>query len=198
MKAIPLFLILLFAVACKAQVNIKDMTGYYTEGTYYKDLDNALDDFTGTYIYTNGTTSLKFVFQKRVGNPTMSDGIHYTEDVLVGEYQYVENGVEKANTLMNFAINMIDGNSYSISGNNILIGDIRGCTDCTFNENRVEVWCSHSSSHSIAQIILRKRIVNGQPALEANIWWQMRTRVEGDPPLPSPPFPGGDFMLVKQ
>lgn len=196
MKTLSIYLaILLIACACKAQSNIKAMNGNYSQSTYYKDIDNELNNFSGVFVYENGSSILKFVLQKKLALPGMSDGVTYTEDRLIGEYQFIENGIEKSNTLANMNTPFAIG--HSISGNNLLLGNIRGCDDCNSNEFRLEVWVADATTHSRAQIILRKRVISGQPALEANIWWQTRTRTE-DEILPPTPFPGGVFTLLKQ
>ena len=98
MKNTIIILLILSAICCKAQspiINITDDNGNQIAGSYYKDLDNLLNVYEGTYLYTNGTTTLKIVLQKK----TMSfDGHHY-EDLIIGEYQYIKNGVEIINTL---------------------------------------------------------------------------------------------------
>lgn len=65
------------------------------DGAYYKDTANELNKFEGTWLYTNGTTSFKLILQKKT---MQSYGNHY-RDLLVGGYQYIENGVEKVNYL---------------------------------------------------------------------------------------------------
>ena len=67
----------------------------YQAGAYYKDAANELNKFEGTWLYTNGNTSFKLILQKR----TMQLIKNYYKDVLVGGYQYIENGVEKVNWL---------------------------------------------------------------------------------------------------
>jgi hypothetical protein len=198
MKTISFLFIIFVACTCKAQtINIKDVTGDYTEGAYYKDIDNVLDNFTGTYIYTNGTTSLKFVLQKKINTLTSSDGINYHEDILIGEYQYIKDGVQIANTLASLNINMISAYNYSINGNTILIGNVYGCDDCGPNEIQLRMGIVDHATKSLAQLMLRKKIVNSQQALEINIWWQMKVRHE-DEPVVHAPFPGGDYVMIKQ
>ena len=56
-------------IACKAQtpiIDIEDNQGYDVNGAYYKDTKNQLNPFEGTYIYTNGTTSLKMVSKREI------------------------------------------------------------------------------------------------------------------------------------
>ena len=94
-------------ISCKAQTPVFDITDYSNRSTsevpnrYIKDISNLLDPFVGTYIYNDGTKILKIVLQKK----TMSLRYNYYEDLIIGEYQYIEDGVEKSNTLYKLSNN---------------------------------------------------------------------------------------------
>jgi hypothetical protein len=198
-KILYIIPILILAFSCKAQspiINIEDQTGDDIEGAYYKDTNNLLDPFVGTYIYTNGNTSLKIVLQKK----TMSSmNNYYFEDLLIGEYQYVENGVEKVNTLNQLSINYADQSKHSINGNGILTGTQRGCDTCGPNEIRVTGGLTESSTNNFALIYIRLITVNNQPAIDFNVYWQSRSYNVDTQPVPaSPSFPGGGHILLKQ
>ena len=64
------FALLLFSISCKAQSPVldisQDMGTENLTGAYYKDTYNLLNPFEGTYLYTNGNTIFKIVFQKKV------------------------------------------------------------------------------------------------------------------------------------
>jgi len=62
---------------------------------YYTDTNNEMDFFVGTWTYAEGSTTLKIKFKKEL---RVDWNGHFT-DLLVGEYQYIDNGVEKINTL---------------------------------------------------------------------------------------------------
>jgi hypothetical protein len=86
---------------------------------YYKDIDNDMDYFVGTWIHDKGTTSLKIILKKE---ERVAFGGSF-KDMLVGEYVYYENGKEIVNS-----INMIDqrsGMEHLIHGNTIRF-------NCTF------------------------------------------------------------------
>lgn len=86
------------------------------QGAYYKDINNVHNQYVGTWLFTNGNTSLKIVFRKRTmihyQNPNTNN--HFYDDDLVGEYQYIENGVEKINTLSNLYEEYSDSYNYNI------------------------------------------------------------------------------------
>jgi hypothetical protein len=189
--------VLLVALYSKAQspvVNIEDDNGERPQNIYYKDINNLLDPYVGTYIYTNGTTSLKFVLQKKV---QAFDGWLY-EDVIVGEYQYIENGVEKINTLNNLNINHLNSWKYNIMGNQIIEIGLPGCEECTPTEKRIKLSLRDTLSGAWARLFFAKMIVNGQQAIRLNLMWDLRTHIYGTPELTPRSFPGGEFILIKQ
>ncbi|RWX01058.1 DUF6705 family protein [Flavobacterium cerinum] len=118
MKQLILFLIILPFWNCKAQTPVKSLYNDSREldGAYYKDFNNQLDTFVGTWKYTNGTTSLTITLIKKVMQPLMDESISYYEDIIVGEYKYIENGVEKINTLPQLLVSK-DPYEYNIVGN---------------------------------------------------------------------------------
>jgi len=89
-------------------------------GAYYKDLNNQLDPFVGTWKYTNGNTSLTITLQKKLIQEFQDGGYHFFHDILAGEYKYIENNIEKINTLSEFSVQK-GPFEYSITGN-ILFG----------------------------------------------------------------------------
>ena len=96
MKTILKILTLLIFISCKAQT----LTPLYNDGTspndgihasrYYKDVDNDYDPYVGTWSGTLGNAELTIIFNKVTNH--FSGGQTYS-DILVGEYQYKENGV---------------------------------------------------------------------------------------------------------
>jgi len=108
-----------------------------TQGAYYKDTYNDLDKLLGTWQYSNGTTTLILILQKRTMQP-FSDGFkEYTEDVIVGEYKYVENGVEKINTLNLISQNYTDPYDHNIVGNIIVGPNSQYCLNCGPNDRKI-------------------------------------------------------------
>lgn len=117
-----LALLFLFNMS-NAQTSIY-LSGGYESGIYYKDIDNDLDKFVGTWLYTHGNTSFKIILKKRVH--TYSQAGNYHNDLLVGEYQYIQDGIEYINTLNN-----IDNNPTVYEYNNQIFGnDIFRCDEC--------------------------------------------------------------------
>jgi hypothetical protein len=98
-----LLLILLYAGwGCNAQSPIISVQegDYSIVGAYYKDIDNLLPKFVGTWKYTNGNESFTIKLKKLTSYYEALEG--YYIDALVGEYRYVNtNGIEHVNTLSN-------------------------------------------------------------------------------------------------
>ena len=171
-------------------VPLETWNGYTAYGEYYKDVNDVLNEYEGTWLYSNGNTSLKIILQKRLRQPYFNN-THI--DMLVGEYQYIENGVEKINTLAN-----INSQENSISESDILTTPFLGdCTDCLPNEKRVSVGFSDSVAELHGEIFFKKMVVNGQEAIRASIYY---TRNYFKAYMPSIP-PGNneyDYILIKQ
>jgi hypothetical protein len=116
MKQLFLIMVFMLGLGCKAQSPIKSLYTDYRElnGAYYKDLDNDLDKFVGTWKYTNGSTSLTITLIKKVMFHNLEG--NYYEDTLIGEYKYTVNGVDVINTLNNLNSNYTSQFDYNISG----------------------------------------------------------------------------------
>ncbi len=112
-KILSLFLI---ALSCKAQSPVIDLhtTKKEIENAYYKDIENFYGQFVGTWVYTDNVKTIRYRFAKKdmfyYRSPT-----NYYVDFLVGEMQYIENGVEKINTLNRVDLNFDNIFKYSMS-----------------------------------------------------------------------------------
>ncbi len=164
MKSIWVATFIIFAIGCKAQTPIIDIEDYSYKNSianaYYKDVNNYLNPFEGTWIYTDGNISFKIIIEKEVQGYT---GKFYV-DALKGEYLYVKNGFEKINTLSNL------NNQYhhAISGNSILNnGNRPECNNCPPGEKRVSLSFSDPEHQLGGEMVLQRISVNGQPALKA-------------------------------
>lgn len=162
---------------------------------YRKDINNVLNQFEGTFLYTSGNRSFKIIFEKKIKQYNGS----YYEDLIIGEYQYIVGGVEQFNTLSN--LNVVYNNQYikhSIAANSPIENNNREwkCTQCIANEKRLRGKIVDKSTDRIASIFLRKTIIGGQEVLQVKIS-QVRPDFEN---TNSPDFslPKGEFTMVKQ
>src|SRR5690606_36402862 len=115
-------------------VPIEEWDGRGVSGTYYKDTNNVYNQFEGEWLWQSGNNSLRIILQKKEQVYHQVKEWYY-EDMLVGEYQYIENGVEKINTLAN-----INSQENNISASDILTTPFyMGCDDCLPNEKRIYI-----------------------------------------------------------
>lgn len=187
---------LMSATACAQIINIENQPGQIVDGTYYKDTNNLLNPFVGTFTYSNGSDEVQLTFLKKV--MSSMNNVYY-EDLLIGEYRYIKNGVEVANTLTNLNNSYANGVKYSLWGNTILVGNVRGCSDCASNEKRLEVSLVDNAQNRTGSVILRKITQSGQEAISATIMWDMRVYDPvHEPPTDELVLPTGTFILLKQ
>ena len=181
-------------------INIEDMTGTRLNGAYYKDINNLLDPYVGTWVYSSPTDTLKIKLRKVIRAPFINNSF---EDLIVGEYQYIKNGIEKINTLNSFYTNYPMQIAHYVNGNRILENhNIPKCNYCNPNEKRLRLILVEPLSQWGADLNLRLIVVNGQPALEVYKWGTPPpARVEGDPTTghANPIIEiGANFIMIKQ
>jgi hypothetical protein len=197
MKNTIKILILLLSLNCFAQYPVRDiseMTGTIDiPGIYYQDTQSLLNPFVGTYVYNQNGKMLKIELRKK----EQSFWYNYYEDLVIGGYQYIENGVEKINTLNSLNTFQQNGRLYSISGN-FLLNYNRFCDDCQVGEKHLYIGLVEKSTSNSATIDFKVTRVNGQPALRVWLYWRLRTRVEGQPQQPHASFPQGEYIMLKQ
>lgn len=98
--------------SCKAQIYPMegDSPAWIENGMVFKDMNNTLDKFAGTWEYIDANSKLTLVLQKlenyELGNAH--------SDVIVGNIIYEENGVEIINTLTNPAVSQGSDDIYHI------------------------------------------------------------------------------------
>lgn len=197
-KYLNYILFLIIVTACKAQTSVYDISQPRKGGpqrAYYKDINGVLDGYDGTYLYSNGNTSLKFILKKKI----KSFGYYY-EDLVVGEFQYIKDGVERGNTLANMAINYTDERpNHRIKGGRIITGTQLGCPDCSPTEKRLRLSFVDNKSPNIAGIDIRKTTVNGISAIKVKIWWDgFITLKEGDRDPAPASINTGEYLMIRQ
>jgi hypothetical protein len=132
------------------------------EDVYYKDVNNLLNPFVGTWVYNNGTTSFKIVLRKI----TNFNNGHNFEDFIVGDYEYIENGVTLINTLPNLYTSIPYKIPQEISADSFLSKyEFPPCNDCGLNEYRLELIMGDPLKDVGYKMIARRVIYNNQFAL---------------------------------
>jgi len=205
MKQINILIItLLLAAISNAQINSTEPTSIVdieTAGdiiepdTYLKDINNFYNPFEGTWLYSNGITSLKIVLTKNIMQPWQG----YFFDDLIGQYEYKENNIVIRSTLNN-----PDNYNCGMYGSHLLKNNQSGggiaCPNCPTNERRVTLTIWDYDRDLGGHIYLKRITVNGLPALEGFI---LGSGV-GSYDVTNPPqyfymaIPTGTFVFIKQ
>ena len=191
----------------KHKENFRDI-----DGAYYQDINYVFNPFEGNWLYSitnsDGTiTSIRFKVKKlenQIYHYSVKN-INYNQDVVIVGYQYIENNIEKVNTLNIVDDKNINFISCSMSGNGILTADDKPeCTNCQTLEKRVNLlYFEPNSKDRYANVILRKTINNsGNEILEVKIYSTQHKLINANN-LSSEPegyftLPFGNFVLIKQ
>jgi hypothetical protein len=180
------------------EISLEDRDGTDQEGAYYKDVHNSLDPFVGTWIYQNGSTSLTIVLEKR----TLSlYGNYYYEDLIIGEYQYIENGEVKINTLNNLVQGVSLDRNHTIAGNFVVTDpSYWNCSDCTLGERRLRVGFEDPIIDIGGSMLIKKTTVGGQEAIRIELSYMFKSVFRHDEPVihPTPTLPLRIYTLVKE
>jgi len=160
---------ILTSLACKAQHPIIDIEkkpsiwDEQTENVYYKDINNFFDGFTGVWKAERSNKILIIDLKKIVKIP---NDIPYYADYMVGEYKYLENGIEKINTLNN-----TDIFKRGISGGYLVKHDQKPpCSNCKPEKRRLLLTFSDRVRNIHGSIILQVVTINGKQALKGLIY----------------------------
>jgi hypothetical protein len=178
------------------------------QGAYYKDINNVHNQYVGTWLYTSGNTSLKIVFRKRtmVLQPSY-DNSYYT-DFLVGEYQYIENGVEKINTLSNLYEEYSDSWDYNICARFLRHKSAHPkCVECITGEKTLGLIFNEPSRRHLEgeryEFAIRRFTENNQTKLK--VWFiatgngLVTNRITNEQTnITNFTLPFGEYVLIKQ
>ncbi|MFZ4107095.1 DUF6705 family protein [Flavobacterium sp.] len=199
MKTIKIIIILLIAIQCKAQnpiIDISESRIGQPDGYYMKDINNYLDAFEGTYLYTNGNTSFRMLLVKKV---QQYNGRYY-EDLIIGEYEYIENGVVKANTLNQITTVYHNQTTHNIYGNRIVGNNFKmwQCPTCPVNEKRLFCSITDAITGRSAYITMRRTVEAGLEVMKVKIsHFTGVPIVYGQPIPPNFSLIKGEFTLIK-
>ena len=202
MKKIITIAILYFITYNHAQaqtINIIDDDGSEILNAYYKDIDNRLNTYEGTWLFQNSSKYLKIVLVKKLNE---FNGKYY-EDLIVGEYQYIENGVEKVNTLSEINIDYPGQNDHNISGNFLIKKTSKPfCSDCLVDEKRLKLGLTEPNKGVYGELIVKKTTtINGFEAIKILIrdTGTSTINIVGQPQYDNCfSVPVGEYTLIKQ
>ena len=174
-----------------------------TNNAYYKDTQDDLNKFIGTWTWSDNNSTLSIELRLREQELiNLTDNDQYYTDVLIGEYVYTEAGQELINTIHLFESPFVSDFNHNIAGNNIL--DRVGppyCDSCSSSERRVMVFFYDPNYPYIRnQAVLRHAFTGGEEVIQMSLW---RTSVSyqdhTDPTAPAEiSMPYGNYTLIKQ
>jgi len=140
-------------------------------GAYYKDTQGYLNQYVGTWLYTNSTTNLKITFQKEYFAQQNAFGTYYS-DVLVGEYEYKVNRVTVFSTLNNLNILNTSPYTYNIFDLN-RHPNYDNCFQCTIANQRLVLYYdepTNDNSSLKGLMYIHTFIENGQTKLYMSLY----------------------------
>ncbi|WP_369793474.1 DUF6705 family protein [Mangrovimonas sp. ST2L15] len=194
-KQILIFSIVILGTQCMSQnpiINLEDWQESI-DNAYYKDGNQLLDPFVGTWMLDNGSQYLKIVFEKK----EMIYNGNYYEDLLIGEFAYKENGIELANTLYKLNSLLPDPYKHSIEGNHIPFTQHSPFEAFTPDIFRLSLIMSEPNGAS-SNLYLRTAEVNGQEAIQIFKRGGTITKMGEDPGSLKGIIPRGYYYLIKQ
>ncbi|OSY87008.1 hypothetical protein WH52_13150 [Tenacibaculum holothuriorum] len=159
-------------------------------GAYYKDLNNELDKFVGTWKFTDGNKELIIELGK-IEQLQISNNYR---DYLRGEYSYIENNSTLVNTLplnLNEKANL--GGSYIYPPNRV-----PKCNSCSSNERRVNMYFKDPERKYLdASIMLRYIVGSNPPQMMVKIYnYEMAIVPDGASNELRVPY--GTYLMTKQ
>lgn len=189
----------IFCWSCKAQTPVVDLDANMMSvpnGAYYKDRLNELNKFVGTWQHTSGSVTFQITLQKK---EMYFDGTDYL-DILIGEFKYIENGVEIINTLNDLNNPNISGYEHNISGVLIKIPNLTvRCDDCNPNERLIKVFIKDPSRPYLDnhEIILRYLISSTPEQISVRINPTSSLFVPSDDAPIELSVPDGTYIMTK-
>lgn len=198
MKKFILLISLVTLFSCKAQSPIVPLYQQglgFTANTYYKDIDNDFNKFVGTWKYETSNSTIIIQLQKRTMHYDATNNIYY--DMLVGEYQYIVNGVTIVNTLSNLSNTNLHLYDNAISGWLIT----RPCSNCPTTQRGVILNFSEPNrSHLNRKLELRHFVELGLNFIKLKHYSSGPSQILPTDP-PNPPtnslMPLGDYIFEK-
>ena len=112
---ITLLFIVIFLTSVNAQqLPLFQLNADNMKNNTFVDADSDLEPYVGTWLFQQGNTSFKIVLQKKTQSYDSELNSYF--DMLIGEYEYIENGVTIVNTLPLLDNSSIGDFNHNING----------------------------------------------------------------------------------
>ena len=199
MKHIIIITAILSFLSCKAQSPIIPLGDYNTElvsGSYQKDVNNNLNSFEGSWKYESGNTSFTISLRKI----SQYFNGHYYRDDLIGDYSYIENGVELVNSLPDFNNPNINDAQHDISGNRLIYKNwFPRCQECDIDEVRfVLAFYDVERKYLSSEIAVRHFIEGGVEKIKVWLYDSGSAVLPYDGAPEEIRVPYGEYVMIKQ
>ena len=136
------------------------------DGSYYKDLNNDLNEFEGVWEWSDGvkTLTIKLLKKENISNSYETT----SEDLIIGEYKYLENGQVVMDYLSRLQEDTLDGRDHYISGSLLMANYHRPpCNNCQPDDKRLMLfWIDPEKRNLRSSSVLRRFQENGIEKLE--------------------------------
>jgi len=196
------FLLILFTFifsSCKAQITpLYRANPDMPEGTHYKDLDNDLSQFEGTWKWQRNDSIVTIVLQKK--EDVYDSNYNQYEDYLVGEYKFTVGNTVIQDYLYRLDDNTLIGLDHYIAGNTILHKEQQPvCDECAINQRQVFVYYQDPLYEYInSAMVLRHKVENGVEKINVVFYaFNYYIRPTEESPLENR-IPYGNYTFIKQ
>jgi hypothetical protein len=198
---ILLFLIVFQNLFCQTIAPLY-MKGSDISGTYYKDLNNDLDQFVGTWLFSNSESNLTITIIKKTQYYNPNRNVYF--DYLIAEYKYEVNNQILVNSLPNLSQNHTSIYDYNIFGYSIIDKNkAPRCPECNINERRVKLNFKDPVRNApglTGLVTLRRFDENGIQKTHMRLQQSGSVLYLDDTPATYNSFlvPLGEYILIKQ
>ncbi|MFT4780524.1 MAG: hypothetical protein ACJAZK_002967 [Psychroserpens sp.] len=196
---ISILLITLLISSCKAQIApLYLMNPDLPEGTHFKDLDNNLDNFEGTWKWQSNDSIIiiKLIKQENI----FFDNTNQYEDFVIGEYKFTVNGTIVQDYISRLNDLSIKDFGHYLSGNYIMHkGQYPKCDECTIEEKRLQLYFQDPLYEYLnSAMVLRHKIDNGIEKIDV-VFYSFSGSVLPNVDSPSQNrIPYGNYTFIKQ
>lgn len=197
--------LIIFSIMVNAQSPIVPLLDFanpdrWADGVYHKDVNNDMDKFVGEWLWQddNSSFTLKFGKEVMVERFLPASNIIIFQDLLYGEYRYIENGVEMINTLPLFE-NVAQPWQHNISGQSLLgTNHYPICKECTADEIRIILSFTDPNRNYIKSRLILRHGVQWWDQQEYIIAFLYTTWSPAGSEFKVNTVPSGTYTLYKQ